>query len=45
MIKEAIKEKDDVKENIYYDRLDVANRLADECKSNIQQIFNSTFGA
>jgi hypothetical protein len=44
MIKEAQREKDEAKEDIYYDRLDVANRLADECKSNIQQIFNSTFG-
>jgi len=25
--------------------LDVANRLADECKSRIQMIFNDTFGA
>jgi hypothetical protein len=44
MIKEAQREKDEAKEDIYYDRLDVANRLADQCKSNIQQIFNSTFG-
>ena len=45
MIKEAQREKDEAKEDIYYDRLDVANRLADECKANIQQIFNDTFGA
>ena len=45
MIKEAQREKDEAKEDIYYDRLDVANRLADECKSRIQMIFNDTFGA
>ena len=45
MIKEAQKEKDELKEDVYWDRLDSANRLADECKSNIQHIFNSTFGA
>jgi len=45
MIKEAQREKDELKEDVYWDRLDSANRLADECKSNIQQIFNSTFGA
>ena len=45
MIKEAQREKDELKEDVYWDRLDAANRLADECKSNIQQIFNSTFGA
>ena len=45
MIKEAQKDKDELTEDVYWDRLDAANRLADECKSNIQQIFNSTFGA
>ena len=45
MIREAQREKDEAKEDIYYDRLDVANRLADECKSRIQHIFNDTFGA
>ena len=45
MIKEAQKEKDELKEDVYWDRLDAANRLADECKSHIQQIFNDTFGA
>ena len=45
MIKEAQREKDELKEDVCWDRLDSANRLADECKSNIQQIFNSTFGA
>ena len=45
MIKQAQKNKGDVMEDIYWDRLDVANRLADECKSNIQQIFNDTFGS
>ena len=45
MIKEAQKNKDEVMEDIYWDRLDVANRLADDCKASIQQIFNDTFGA
>jgi hypothetical protein len=45
MIKEAQKNKDESMEDIYWDRLDVANRLADECKSRIQMIFNDTFGA
>ena len=45
MIKEAQKSKDELTEDVYWDRLDVANRLADECKSNIQQIFSDTFGA
>jgi len=44
MIKEAQKSKDEVTEDVYWDRLDSANRLADNCKSNIQQIFNDTFG-
>ena len=45
MIKEAQKNKDEQMEDVYWDRLDVANRLADECKGNIQQIFSDTFGA
>ena len=45
MIKEAQKNKDEAMEDIYWDRLDVANRLADECKTRIQMIFNDTFGA
>ena len=45
MIREAQKNKDEQMEDVYWDRLDVANRLADECKENIQQIFNDTFGA
>ena len=45
MIREAQKEKDELMEDVYWDRLDVANRLADECKSSIQHIFNDTFGA
>jgi hypothetical protein len=45
MIKEAQKNKDEQMEDVYWDRLDVANRLADECKSKIQQIFSDTFGA
>jgi len=44
MIKEAQKNKDEQMEDVYWDRLDVANRLADDCKGNIQQIFNDTFG-
>jgi len=45
MIREAQKQKDELVEDVYWDRLDVANRLADECKAKIQQIFNDTFGA
>ena len=45
MIREAQKEKDELMEDVYWDRLDVANRLADDCKSKIQHIFNDTFGA
>ena len=45
MIKEAQKNKDELTEDVYWDRLDVANRLADDCKSKIQHIFNDTFGA
>jgi len=44
MIREAQKAKDEQMEDVYWDRLDVANRLADECKNNIQQIFSDTFG-
>ena len=44
MIREAQKNKDELTEDVYWDRLDVANRLADECKGNIQQIFSDTFG-
>ena len=43
MIKEAQKNKDEAIENVYWDRLDVANNLADQCKSRIQEIFNDTF--
>ncbi len=45
MIKEAQKNKDEQMEDVYWDRLDVANRLADDCKSKIQHIFNDPFGA
>ena len=45
MIREAQKNKDEQMEDVYWDRLDAANRLADECKGNIQQIFSDTFGA
>ena len=44
MIREAQKSKDELTEDVYWDRLDVANRLADECKGKIQRIFNETFG-
>jgi len=44
MIREAQKDKDELMEDVYWDRLDVANRLADECKGKIQHIFNDTFG-
>ena len=43
MIREAQKDKDEQMEDVYWDRLDVANRLADDCKCRIQQIFNDTF--
>jgi len=45
MIREAQKGKDDLSEDVYWDRLDSANRLADDCKERIQHIFNDTFGA
>ena len=45
MIREAQKGKDEQMENVYWDRLDVANRLADDCKDKIQAIFSDTFGA
>ena len=45
MIKKAQKSKDELTEDVYWDRLDVANRLADDRKTNIQQIFSDTFGA
>lgn len=44
MIKEAQKSKDALTEDVYWDRLDAANHLADQCKSRIQSIFNDTFG-
>jgi hypothetical protein len=44
MIREAQKNKDEQMEDVYWDRLDVANRLADEYKDKIQQIFSDTFG-
>ena len=43
--KEAQKSKDQLAEDVYWDRLDTANTLADQCKGHIQQIFNDTFGA
>jgi len=45
MIREAQKENDELIEDVYWDRMDNANRLADDCKATIQQIFNDTFGA
>ena len=45
MIREAQKNSDEMSEDVYWDRLDTANRLADDCKARIQQIFNDTFGA
>ena len=45
MIRESQKEKNEQSEDVYWDRLDVANHLADECKDRIQGIFNDTFGA
>ena len=45
MIREAQKGKDEMSEDVYWDRLDTANHLADDCKGRIQQIFNDTFGA
>jgi len=45
MIREAQKGKDEQMEDVYWDRLDVANRLADDCKDKIQAIFSDTFGA
>ena len=39
MIKEAQKDNDQLQEDVYWDRLDSANRLADECKGQIQHIF------
>ena len=45
MIREAQKGKDEMSEDVYWDRLDTANHLADDCKGRIQHIFNDTFGA
>jgi len=45
MIREAQKNSDEMSEDVYWDRLDTANRLADDCKARIQHIFNDTFGA
>jgi len=45
MIREAQKENDELKEDVYWDRMDTANRLADDCKAKIQHIFNDTFEA
>ena len=43
MMKQAQKEKDDSGQEIYQQRLDDAHHLADEYKSKIQDIFQSTF--
>tara|TARA_X000001382_G_scaffold128913_1_gene119684 strand:- start:18 stop:521 length:504 start_codon:yes stop_codon:yes gene_type:complete len=45
MIREAQKDNDELTEDVYWDRLDQANHLADDCKGKIQQIFSDTFGA
>ena len=45
MRRDALKNKDEQSEDVYWDRLDQANLLADDCKSKIQQIFNETFEA
>ena len=45
MIREAQKDNDQLTEDVYWDRLDQANHLADDCKGKIQQIFSDTFGA
>ncbi len=44
-IKMAKREKDDIKEEIYLQRLEQANYYADLYKSKIQQIFHDTFEA
>jgi hypothetical protein len=43
-VKNAKKQKDYAKEEIYLQRLDDANHYADEYKGKIQQIFFDTFG-
>lgn len=43
MLKQAQKEQDDLQEQIYFEKLEVAHRLADEYKAKIQDIFQSTF--
>ena len=45
MIKQAQKEKNDLMEDAYTQRLEDAHHLADEYKGKIQEIFQSTFGA
>ena len=43
MIKQAQKEKDEDGQEIHQQRLEDAHHLADEYKSKIQDIFQSTF--
>lgn len=43
MLKQAQKERDEWQEEIFYEKLQVAHRLADEYKAKIQHIFQSTF--
>jgi hypothetical protein len=43
-IKLARKAKDEIKEDIYQQRLDDANYYADQYKAKIQDIFHNTFG-
>ena len=44
MIKQALKEHNDIQVEIYQQRLEDAHRLADEYKGKIQDIFHDTFG-
>lgn len=43
MLKQAQKEQDELQEQIFFEKLEVAHRLADEYKGKIQDIFQSTF--
>ena len=43
MLKQAQKEQDELQEQIFFEKLEVAHRLADEYKGKIQDIFQTTF--
>ena len=43
MLKQAQKEQDELQEQLFFEKLEVAHRLADEYKGKIQDIFQSTF--